>query len=50
MSDKIIHASPDAVTMIARMLGLDKPEAETALAKIAQAVVDKSETEADNGT
>ena len=50
MSDINIHASPDAVNMIASMLGLDKPEAETALAQIAQAVVDKGETEADNGT
>ena len=50
MSDKIIHASPEAVNMIASMLGLDKTEAEQALAKIAAAVTKDTETEGNNGT
>ena len=51
MSDINVHASPEAVNMIAAALGLDKAEAEKALSAIAAAVTkDNTETEADNGT
>ena len=50
MSELRITAAPGTLEMLTELLHIDRNEAETALAKIAQAVVDKGETEADNGT